>query len=129
MSEETMFLDCSGIPIRVGDVVQATISINQHVHGDWVQYRVRKAPGGYVLAYHCSEKGAVLPPGYTGGFMTEVIPEDDEQDMKSLIFAVVPIQISGWRVIPAGEEGLDWDAERAARATIEIDQIAKGYEG
>ncbi|MES2289257.1 MAG: hypothetical protein V4530_05915 [Pseudomonadota bacterium] len=94
-----MFLDATGEMIRLGDLVRAKLTINQHVHGDWADYRIRKAPGGYLLSYHRSEKGQVLPEGYTGGFMADCLPDDDERDNKSLVFATVPIPVSGWLIV------------------------------
>lgn len=93
-----MFLDATGTMIRLGDIVRAPISINQHVHGTWANYRVRKAPGGYLLSYLLSEKGAILPEGYTGGYMADCIPDEDETDLKTLVFTQVPLQINGWRI-------------------------------
>lgn len=97
--EETMFLDSTGEMIRLGDIVRAPITINQHTHGTWGDYRIRKAPGGYLLSYLRSEKGQVLPEGYTGGFMADCLPDEDERDLKPLVFATVPIAVSGWTII------------------------------
>lgn len=105
--EETMFLDASGTMIRLGDVVRAPITINQGVHGTWGEYRIRKAPGGYLLSYLRSEKGQVLPEGYTGGFMADCLPDEDETDLKSLVFATVPIPVSGWRIVTPTEVSHD----------------------
>jgi hypothetical protein len=99
-AEDTLFLDAEGTPIRVGDIVRAPVTINQRFHGTWADYRIRKAPGGYVMAYLRSEKGPVLPEGYTAGYMTDNIPDSDETDLKTLAFALVPIQVMAWKVQP-----------------------------
>jgi hypothetical protein len=112
MAEQTMFLDCHGEDICLGSIIRAPVEINQTVHGEWAEYEIRKAPGGYVLSYRCSEKGAVLPPGYTGGFMADSLPDADERDLKSLIFATVPLRVEGWIIVPPGQEGQTWDEER-----------------
>ncbi|CAN5571455.1 hypothetical protein BH10PSE14_BH10PSE14_06140 [soil metagenome] len=97
--EATMFLDATGKEIRLGDVVRAPIDINQSLHGTWGEYRIRKAPGGYLLSYLRSEKGQILPEGYTGGYMADCIPRDDETDLKTLVFTQVPVQVSSWRIV------------------------------
>lgn len=94
-----MFLDAAGTMIRMGDVIRAPITINQKVHGTWGEYRIRKAPGGYLLSYLRSEKGQILPEGYTGGYMADCIPDEEETDLKTLVFTQVPIQISGWTIV------------------------------
>lgn len=102
--EDTMFLDAGGTMIRLGDVVRAPVAINQQLHGTWAEYRIRKAPGGYLLSYIRSEKGAILPEGYTGGYMADCIPEDSETDLKTLVFTMVPIRVDGWQIIaPTGD--------------------------
>lgn len=110
--EDTMFLDCNGTPIRLGDVLQVAVTCNERVHGSWAQYRVRKAPGGYMLDYHCSEKGAIMPPGYAGNYMADALPEEDELDLKTLFRATVPLPVSGWRIVPPEEVGKTFGEER-----------------
>lgn len=97
--EETMFLDASGEMILLGDIIRAPITINQYVHGTWGEYRIKKAPGGYLLSYLRSEKGQILPEGYTGGYMADCLPDEDEADAKTLVFTQVPIRVSGWSII------------------------------
>lgn len=94
--EDTLFLASDGRPILVGDIIRAPITINQDVHGTWADYRIRKGPGGYVMSYRRSEKGEVLPPDYTGGYMADLLARDDERDIKALIFARVPIPTANW---------------------------------
>jgi hypothetical protein len=99
MSEDTMFLDKSGRPIHVDAVIRAPIDINQELHGTWGEYRVKKAPGGYILSYLRSEKGQILPEGYTGGYMHEQLSGEDEIDLKTLVFTKKPIKVSRWTIV------------------------------
>lgn len=99
MSEETMFLDYRGGAILLGDVVRVPITINQELHGEWAYYRVRKAPGGYVFSYLRSEKGQILPEGYTAGYMHDQLTGSDEHDMKTLVFTLRPVRVSSWVIM------------------------------
>lgn len=94
--EDTLFLASDGLPIFTGDVIRAPITINTELHGAWGEYAVRKAPGGYLLSYLRSEKGQILPEGYTGGYMHDVLPDGDEIDLKTLVFTRVPVRVRGW---------------------------------
>jgi hypothetical protein len=85
--ESTRFNDRSGLEIYLGDVVRADVKEPfTDMHGRWVEYEIVKAPGGYVLAYFRSEKGCLLPFGYTGCYMND-FETDDLPDLKSLIFS------------------------------------------
>ncbi|WP_380925416.1 hypothetical protein [Sphingomonas leidyi] len=112
ISAGTMFLDRTGREICMGDTIEVASTINQHTHGDWVQYDIRKGPGGFLLSYRCSQTGAVLPPGYTAGFMAESLPEDDRRDLKALVFATVPVPVSGWEIVGGDRRGTTWPEER-----------------
>lgn len=103
MSEETMFNDKGDVPIRVGDVVRMATTGNVELHGTWCEYRIRKAPGGYVFSYLRSEKGQILPEGYTGGYMADSLPDKDEHDIKTLVFTLKPIRVNGWQIMSASQ--------------------------
>jgi hypothetical protein len=93
--EHTMVLDASGKMICVGDIVQMYVEEpfkSFGLHGDWVQYEVRKCPGGYMLSYSVSQKGQVLPQGYTSGLLTDFILKPGNEDLKRLLSATVPIK-------------------------------------
>lgn len=108
LKEETMFLDCDGTPILLGDIIRAPIVINKTLHGTWGDYRIKKAPGGYVLSYIRSEKGKIFPEGYTGGYMHDQLHDDDEVDIKTLIFTEKPVQARQWKLVEhAGVRLLD----------------------
>ncbi|KTE23135.1 MULTISPECIES: hypothetical protein [unclassified Sphingopyxis] len=94
-----MFLDCNGVEICTGHVVRAPITGNRELHGAWADYTVEKAPGGYKLSYLRSEKGDILPVGYTGGYMADTLPDDDEFDIKALVFTKMPLRVSGWEIV------------------------------
>lgn len=93
--EETMVHDMEGQMICVGDVVQMEVEEPLRefgYHGDWCQYDVRKCPGGYQLSYFLSQKGQVLPKGYTGGLLTDFIAKPGNMDLKAILSATVPIR-------------------------------------
>lgn len=91
--ETTMFADKYGRELFLGDVVRAQIAEAFRefgVHGDWAEYEITKAPGGYALSYLRSEKGAVLPFGYLSSFITD-FDSKELPDMKRIMFATEPI--------------------------------------
>lgn len=91
--ETTMMADKSGRELFLGDVVRADVDDAFRefgVHGNWAEYEIIKAPGGYALSYLRSEKGAVLPYGYLCCFMVE-FERDALPDMKRIMFAREPI--------------------------------------
>jgi len=94
MSERTMFADKNGRELMLGDTVRADVDEACRefgVHGDWSEYEITKAPGGYALSYLRSEKGAVLPYGYLACFMADFNGKE-LPDMKRLMFARDPIR-------------------------------------
>lgn len=91
--ETTMMADKSGRELFLGDVVRADIDDafgEFGVNGNWAEYEIIKAPGGYALSYLRSEKGAALPYGYLCCFMVE-FGRDAIPDMKRIMFARDPI--------------------------------------
>lgn len=88
--ESTGFADADGAELFLGDVVRARIEEPfQELHGTWGEYEITKAAGGYVLSYSRSEKGCILPFGYTACFMTEFCP-DSIPDLKILLWSKTP---------------------------------------
>lgn len=87
-TEDTRLTYADGQPIRTGDVVRMDCK-NEDVHGSWVEYLVDKAPGGYVVRYLRSAKGWVLPLGYTGGNLLDLL--DEEHSAKTMTFAMRPM--------------------------------------
>lgn len=93
MAERTMFADKSGRELMLGDTVRAAVDEPFRefgVHGDWAEYEITKAPGGYALSYLRSEKGAVLPFGYLCCFMAD-FNSNELPNINSLMFARKPI--------------------------------------
>lgn len=91
--ERTMFADKDGRELFLGDVVRAPVleAFREFgVHGDWAEYEITKAPGGYALSYLRSQKGAVLPFGYLSSFMAS-FDHDELPDLKRIMFAREPI--------------------------------------
>lgn len=94
MAETTMMADRDGREIFLGDVIRADVDEAFReigVHGDWAEYQITKAPGGYALSYLRSQKGAVLPFGYLSCFMAE-FGRDALPDIKRVMFATAPIR-------------------------------------
>jgi hypothetical protein len=115
LGEITMFRDADGDEICTGDVIRAPITINTELHGTWGDYLVEKAPGGYKLSYLRSEKGQKLPKGYTGGYMVDLLPDEDETDLKTLVFTLESIKVAGWQIIRDEEAAAALEDEWAAR--------------
>jgi len=104
--EDTMILDESGRMIRVGDIVAMdTEKPFQEMHGTWCQYVVEKAPAGYRLGYWLSQKGQVLPKGYSGGYMSDHIMDAEDKALKQMIFSTVPVRSRKLRVIGLASDG------------------------
>jgi len=93
--ENTMFLDKNGNPIFTGNVVRMP-TCNEQVHGKWVDYTVKKVPGGYAFAYFRSAAGQILPDGHTGSYVFENCPD---VNMEELMFSLVPLQIDSWEIV------------------------------
>jgi hypothetical protein len=92
MAETTLFADNQGKEIFLGDVVRAQIKEPfQDTHGTWAEYEITKAAGGYVLSYVRSEKGCILPFGYTAQFMNQY-EIDELPDLKMLLWSDKPVQ-------------------------------------
>lgn len=99
--EETYFLDKNKQPIYVGSKVRVVTNFNTTIHGIYVDYLICKTAGGYLFSYLCSEKGQVLPPGYTGGYMKDCIPEEAHLGHDTLIFSPGRKQVPQWEVLEA----------------------------
>lgn len=92
MTESTLMADNSGEEIFVGDVVRSRIETPfQQVHGEWADYEIGKAPGGYILMYFRSQSGCQLPFGYTAQYMTE-FNSDELPSMKTLLWSSKPVR-------------------------------------
>lgn len=107
--ERTMFADKDGRELFLGDVVRAEIeSPFQTTHGTWAEYEITKAAGGYILSYVRSEKGCILPFGYTAQFMNQY-EHDDLPDLKMLLWTDEPIAHPALSLV---DDGMSHDERR-----------------
>lgn len=107
--ERTLFSDRAGEEIFLGDVVRTQIEeAFQHTHGAWAEYEVTKAAGGYVLSYVRSEKGCVLPFGYTATFINQYAL-DELPDLKMLLWSKEIVRHPALEVV---EDGMTGDTRR-----------------
>lgn len=64
--------DSEGTPIKIGDFVRRPTSRPSGPHGEWSVSQVILQAGFPVLSYCYSEKGKVLPTGYTRSFLSDL---------------------------------------------------------
>ena len=64
--KQTGLCDSNGKMICIGDKVRTVVTCNNEFHGEWAIYEVMQRGIVPVLMYVTSEKGDVLPRGYTG---------------------------------------------------------------
>ena len=84
MAEEkldTGLCDSNGTSISVGSRIKKPVDCNTEMHGNWAIYEVRLQGIVPILSYIRSEKGDVLPVGYTASVLS------DEYDQKLFVFA------------------------------------------
>lgn len=58
-------------------------SINEHIHGDYAYQEVIYRNGTWIVQYVRSEKGQILPRGYTAGILIDCC---GEYDHKNIVF-------------------------------------------
>jgi len=73
--------DSEGTEFHYGSIVRRTTDINNDMHGEWVDYEVTLQGTTPLLSYLRSEKGQVLPVGYTACCLC------NEYDHKMFVFA------------------------------------------
>lgn len=80
----TGLYDSNGQAIMIGAVVMKWIEDDhpKSVHGSWVKYKVKQQGMTPILSYLCSEKGQVLPAGYTASILA------DSYDSKMFLFMI-----------------------------------------
>lgn len=62
----TGLCDSMGTEIKVGDKVKINVDCNVDLHGEWAIYEIKLRGIVPVISYLVSEKGQILPVGYTG---------------------------------------------------------------
>lgn len=72
--------DSNGVEFKMGCIVRCGTD-NKDLHGCWVDYEITLQGTTPLMIYLQSEKGAVLPKGYTG------CPLSDFYDVKMFVFA------------------------------------------
>ena len=102
--------DTDGNPISKGCYIKMATT-NQEMHGDNVYYIVDIRGGFPVLSYVMSDKGYILPPDYTGCFLTDFyepkqviwrwgdtlpIPDDDLYVITKDELPFPPLKSSEW---------------------------------
>lgn len=76
----TGLCDSNGDMIHIGDQIKFTVTGNEELHGEYCIYDVKKRGMVPIIVYNRSEKGQILPKGYTGSVLS------DYYDHKELIF-------------------------------------------
>lgn len=66
------FLDSAGAQLNIGDYVKRPCQINATVHGAWAVNQIIEQAGLPVLSYCYSEKGKILPTGYTRVLLSDL---------------------------------------------------------
>jgi hypothetical protein len=70
------FIDNDSVEICEEDIVRHHTDFNPDVHGDYVDYVIVYRNGHWMTSYWKSEKGQVLPVGYTCGTIQELYMTD-----------------------------------------------------
>lgn len=83
----TGLCDSHGVELYVGDIVRKPVDANTEVHGDWALYRIVQQGLTPLLLYVRSEKGQVLPEGYTGCVLADLY------NPKMFCFATDPLSL------------------------------------
>jgi uncharacterized phage protein (TIGR01671 family) len=64
--------------IYEGDILKVPVDINQEVHGSYSIHEVIIKKGIIITSYLKSEKGQILPKGYTAGFLLDSYDFDNK---------------------------------------------------
>lgn len=73
--------DSGGTLIKLNDYIKLEVMpFVDDQHGEFSYYKVKLSHGIPIISYVCSDKGYILPPGYTGRILSDLY------DPKSIIF-------------------------------------------
>lgn len=73
--------DSSGLEFKVASIVRRNSEINFEMHGSWVEYKLTLQGTTPIMSYFRSEKGQVLPIGYTACCLSDIY------DMEMFVFS------------------------------------------
>lgn len=72
--------DKNGRLIYEGDLVKLPVNCNKELHGVYTTQEVVWRNGFWVLSYVSSQKGRIMPRGYSAGFLHDHLDDDFNED-------------------------------------------------
>lgn len=107
------FSDSNGVQLNIGDYVKRPCQINTNIHGSWAVNQIIEQAGLPVLSYCYSEKGKIIPSGYTRTLLSDLY------DHKILLWLK-----EGKRLKPCEEELLLLPIEQVDMGLVESTVLA-----